>query len=216
MKKIILSAFLLAVSTVGMAQLKGEWRARIRGTYVKPQASGSLSLGGQPTQGSVKIGSSVIPELDFTYFFANRFSANLILGTTRNKVTATNTILEDQELGKVWLLPPTATVLYHQPLGHGILPYVGAGLNYTIFYGKRIYNPSLADVTYKNRLGFATQLGTDIDISKKFFVNVDAKKIWLKTKNDVTTISSVANGATIHSDTKVNPWLLSVGVGVKF
>ncbi len=216
MKKVIISAFLLGISVVGFAQQKGEWRARLRGTYVLPEASAKLSLVGAPTNGSVKIGSSVIPELDFTYFLANKFSANLILGTTRNKVTATGTILGDQGLGKVWLLPPTLTFLYHQPLGHGILPYAGAGVNYTIFYGKKINNAALADVTYKNRFGVAAQLGSDFDISKKWFINIDAKKIWLKTQNDVTTIPSVAGGATIHANTKINPWLLSVGVGVKF
>ncbi|QES89333.1 OmpW/AlkL family protein [Rhizosphaericola mali] len=211
MKKIIFSIAITIFSLHAMAQQKGEWRARLRATYVQPEASATISTIG----GSAKISHTIIPELDFTYFFVDRFSANLILGTTRNKVTATGTALGDVNLGKVWLLPPTLTVLYHQPLGHGILPYAGAGLNYTIFYGKR-NGEYIDNITYKNRLGFATQIGSDFDISKKWFLNIDAKKIWLKTKNDVTTIPSVAGGATVQSDTKINPWLFSVGIGMKF
>ncbi len=210
MKKIGLSVALLMVGMTVFAQNKGEWRARLRATYVVPEASANITT----INGSVDISKQVIPELDFTYFLANRFSANLILGTTRNKVTATNTALGNVELGKVWLLPPTLTFLYYQPVAKGILPYAGAGVNYTIFYGKT-KGPAIADISYKNRFGFATQLGADFDISKKCFINIDAKKIWLKTKNDVTTIPSVAGGATVHSDTKINPWLFSVGVGVK-
>lgn len=214
MKKILFFIAFAGTSIFSFGQQKGEWRARIRATHVSPQASASISTIG----GNVTIGQSTIPELDFTYFFINRFSANLILGTTRNKVTATGTALGNIPLGKVWLLPPTLTFLYHQPLGHGILPYAGAGLNYTIFYGKRFSSP-VADITYKNRFGFATQLGCDIDISKKWFVNVDAKKIWLKTSNDVTTVPLEAldnASATVHSNTKINPWLLSAGIGLKF
>lgn len=211
MRKVFFLVVIVAFSMKGFAQQKGEWRARLRATYVQPEASANISTIG----GSVDISHTVIPELDFTYFFVNNVSANLILGTSRNKVTATGTALGDVELGKVWLLPPTLTVLYHLPVAKGVLPYAGAGLNYTIFYGKR-NGPAIENITYKNKLGFATQIGSDFDISKKWFINVDVKKIWLKTENDVTTIPSVAKHATVHSDTKINPWMFSLGIGLKF
>ena len=56
----------------------------------------------------------------------------------------------------------------------------------------------------------------DFDINKKLFLNLDVKRLWLKTENTVTTIPTVAGGATVHSDTKIDPWLISVGLGVKF
>ncbi|ANI88101.1 OmpW family protein [Arachidicoccus ginsenosidimutans] len=205
MKKLFITTVLLIMGVKLFAQKQGEWRIRLCGTYVVPDASATISTIG----GSVDISKSVIPELDFTYFLVDRVSANLILGTTKNKVTATNTSLGDVPLGHVWLLPPTLTFLYHQPLGNGILPYIGAGVNYTIFYSKSFDAP-VTDISYKNRFGFATQIGSDFDISKKWFINIDAKKIWLKTKNTVQ-----AAGATVYSNTKINPWLFSLGVGVK-
>lgn len=211
MKKILFSAILTVISVMAFAQQKGEWRARLRATYILPDASATISTIG----GSADISKQVIPELDFTYFIVDRVSANLILGTSRHEVTATNTDLGDVDLGKVWLLPPTLTFLYHQPLPGGVVPYIGAGVNYTIFYGVK-EGPAIADISYKNKFGFAAQLGADFDIGKNWFVNVDAKKIWLETENTVTTISSVAGGATVTADTKINPWLLSLGVGLKF
>lgn len=211
MKRIIFSAALIAIGAVAFSQEKGEWRARLRATYVVPDASASISTIG----GSADISKTLIPELDFTYFFLNRFSANLILGTAKHKVTATSTALGDVDLGKVWLLPPTLTFLYHLPVGKCVLPYAGAGVNYTIFYGEK-EGPAIAKITYKNKFSLAAQAGADFDLSKKLLLNVDAKRLWLKTENTVTTIPSVAGGATVHSDTKINPWLISVGLGLKF
>lgn len=211
MKRIIISAALIAISAAAFSQQKGEWRARLRATYVVPDASATITTIG----GSADISKTVIPELDFTYFILDRFSANLILGTSKHKVTATNTALGNVDLGKVWLLPPTLTFLYHQPLTKGVLPYAGAGVNYTIFYGEK-EGPAIAKITYKDKFSFAAQAGVDFDINKKLLLNLDVKRLWLKTANTVTTIPTVAGGATVHSDTKIDPWLISVGLGVKF
>lgn len=211
MKRIIISAALIAISAAAFSQQKGEWRARLRATYVVPDASATITAIG----GSADISKTVIPELDFTYFILDRFSANLILGTSKHKVTATNTALGNVDLGKVWLLPPTLTFLYHQPLTKGVLPYAGAGVNYTIFYGEK-EGPAIAKITYKDKFSFAAQAGVDFDINKKLLLNLDVKRLWLKTENTVTTIPTVAGGATVHSDTKIDPWLISVGLGVKF
>jgi outer membrane protein len=211
MKRIIFSAILITVSTAIFSQEKGEWRTRLRATYVIPDASATITTIG----GSADISKTVVPELDFTYFIANRFSANLILATTKHKVTATNTALGNVDLGKVWLLPPTLTFLYHLPVAKGVLPYAGAGVNYTIFYGEK-KGPAIAKITYKDRFSFAAQAGADFDINKKWFLNVDAKRLWLKTSNSVTTIPSVAEGATVKAETKIDPWLVSVGFGLKF
>lgn len=211
MKRIIFSAALILIGAAAFSQQKGEWRARLRATYVVPSASAEITTIG----GSADISKTVIPELDFTYFLFDRFSANLILGTTKHKVTATNTVHGNVDLGKVWLLPPTLTFLYHLPVAKGVLPYAGAGVNYTIFYGEK-GGPAIAKITYKDKFSFAAQAGADFAINKKWLVNVDAKRLWLKTSNTVTTIPSVAEGATVYSQTKIDPWLISVGLGLKF
>lgn len=211
MKKVWILALLISATLTGLAQEKGEWRVRLRGTVVAPDASADISTIG----GSVDINTTVIPELDFTYFLTKNFSANLILGTTRHKITATQTALGDVEVGKVWLLPPTLTFLYHVPVAKGVLPYFGAGVNYTIFYGEK-NGPAIANTDYKNKFAFAAQIGSDFDICKNLFLNVDVKKIWLKTAATVTTVPTVAGGATVVADTKIYPWLISLGIGKRF
>jgi outer membrane protein len=211
MKKVWILTLLMGVTLTGLAQEKGEWRARLRGTVVAPDASATITTIG----GSADISTTIIPELDFTYFLTKNFSANLILGTTRHEITATKTALGDVKVGKVWLLPPTLTFLYHAPVAKGVLPYIGAGVNYTIFYGTK-NGPAIAKTDYENKFAFAAQIGSDFDISKDFFLNIDVKKIWLRTDATVTTLPSVAGGATVVANTKIDPWLFSFGIGKKF
>lgn len=211
MKKVWILALLVSVTLTGLAQQKGEWRIRLRGTVVAPDASATISTIG----GSADISTTIIPELDFTYFLTKNFSANLILGTTRHQITATETALGDVKVGKVWLLPPTLTFLYHAPVAKGILPYLGAGLNYTVFYGAK-NGAAIAKTNYENNFAFAAQVGSDFDIGKNLFLNIDVKKILLRTEATITTIPSVAGGATVIAHTKIDPWLFSFGVGKRF
>lgn len=205
MKKSFLAGCILLAGLVTFAQNKTEikngdqkWKARLRMIAVMPPST-SYDLSGS----DVKISTAFVPELDFTYFFTQNFAAELILATAKHNVkTVTNGT--EAKLGSVWLLPPTLNLQYHIPLS-GFTPYFGAGVNYTIFYGVKDDAVSLG---YKNAVGFSTQLGADIDINKKWFINIDVKRLFLKT--DVTV-----NTATKLSDVKINPFIVGLGVGVK-
>jgi outer membrane protein len=202
------------------------WRIRLRGVGVLPQESATIGVIG----GDAKISDSFIPELDFTYFFTNHWAAELILGTTRHKVGTTGSDLSaigagtnaDVNLGRVWLLPPTLTLQYHYPVGK-LNPYLGAGINYTIFYSADA-GPVVKDVEYKNKFAFAAQAGLDYDVTKRFFINVDLKKIFLSTTANVDASNLTPAGSpqlspvlgNIQADVKINPWLLGAGIGYKF
>jgi outer membrane protein len=225
--KLYVLALLLFSGATGFAQQKNEFDIRVRAVAVIPQESATIGVIG----GGVNISNSFIPELDFTYYFANNFSAELILGTTKHKVHTTASNLSaigagasaDVDLGKVWLLPPTLTLQYHLPTGTGFKPYIGAGVNYTIFYNAD-EGPVVQAIDYKNKFGFATQLGFDYDLSKKVFLNIDVKKIFLSTDVtvDASNLTPASNPAlspvlkNINADVKINPWLVGVGVGYRF
>lgn len=52
-------------------------------------------------------------------------------------------------------------------------------------------------------------------LNDKFFINVDAKKLFLNT--DVTVdASNLAPGLSIPAKVDIDPWLFGVGVGMKF
>ena len=188
------------------------WQVRLRGVgVVTPNQSAKIGIIG----GDVQISDAFIPELDFTYFFTEHFAAELILGTAKHDVKAINTIAGDIDLGSAWLLPPTLTAQYHFYTSDKKIfkPYIGAGVNYTLFYN--VKSGAVADVKYDNALGYAAQVGFDLMLDDKFFINVDAKRLFLST--DVTVdASNLAPGLSIPATVDIDPWLFGVGVGMKF
>jgi outer membrane protein len=221
MRKIVFAIMALSLMTVNFvnAQDKEEkstefkrWQVRLRGVgVVTPNESAKIGIIG----GDVEISNAFIPELDFTYFFTEHFAAELILGTAKHEVKAVNTAAGNVDLGSVWLLPPTLTAQYHFYTSDKkmLKPYIGAGLNYTFFYN--VKSGGVADIEYDNALGYAAQLGFDLMLDDKFFINVDAKRLFLST--DVTVdASNLAPGLSIPAKVDIDPWLFGVGVGMKF
>ena len=211
MKKIILSIVLgtLFFSNVNAQETAKKddfkkWQARFRWLSVLPNESATIGTIG----GDVEIGKNFIPELDFTYYFTENIAAELILGTTNHDVKAVNTALGNVNLGDVWLLPPTLMLQYHFNISD-FKPYVGAGVNYTIFYNA---DPgAVVDVDYENSFGYALQLGFDYDLDDTWFLNVDAKYIGLS-----TNVSVNAGVATVPAEVDINPLLIGFGVGMRF
>ena len=179
------------------------WQVRLRGVSVQPYEKSTV--GGEDSD--VNISNAFIPELDFTYFFNKNFAAELILGTYKHDVKVGN---DEVSLGSVRLLPPTVTLQYHFYPTKSLKPYVGAGLNYTIFYD--VENGDTLGMDYKNNVGFALQGGVDYFVNDKFFLNVDIKKLYLKTDVDV----DLGLPATVPAEVKINPLLIGFGVGMKF
>lgn len=180
---------------------------RIRALAVVPNESATIEVIG----GDVNISNAYIPELDITYFFTENIAAELILGTSKHDVGAVSTAVGNLDLGSVRLLPPTLTAQYHFS-SETVRPYIGAGINYTMFYD--VDSGPIADaVDYDNSIGFAVQLGFDFDITDRWFLNIDAKYLWLNT--DVTVNAISALGATVGAEVDINPFIAGFGVGYK-
>ncbi len=218
----MMAVSLLSVNFTNAQENKTEdfkrWQVRVRGVGVVPDESANIGVIG----GDVNISNTLIPELDFTYFFTKNIAAELILGTTKHEVNTVGSDISaiggptsaDIDLGSVYLLPPTLTLQYHFLTEEVFRPYVGAGVNYTIFYNEKQGNV-VKDIKYDNSFGYAFQVGFDLMIDDTFFVNADVKKLFLKT--DVTVdASNLAPGLSIPADVDINPWLIGLGVGMKF
>ena len=122
------------IATPSLAQIvdksAGDWLIRGRAIAVMPEESSTISVIG----GEAKVDEAYMPELDISYFFSDNFATELILSTTNHSAQAVGTALGTVDVGDVWLLPPTLTAQYHFAPKTGISPYVGAGINMTLFY----------------------------------------------------------------------------------
>ena len=181
----------------------GKWLVRGRLLGVLPDVgSSSTTIGGH-----VDVKNSVVPEVDASYFFTDHIAAELIAATTRHAVTATNTTSGNVNVGHAWLLPPTLTVQYHFTQFNGFKPYVGAGVNYTLFYSEK--PGALSSVKYDNSFGPALQAGVDVPLGNSWYFNADVKRVWIST-------TAKFNGGAIKANVDINPWLAGVGFGYRF
>ena len=204
MKTFLLAAALAATALVPVAaQAAGEspWQIRARAIGVIPDEGATVT----PLGGSVDIDTSWMPEVDVTYFITDNIALELIAATMEHSVKHTPT---STNLGSVWLLPPTLTLQYHFQPKERFRPYVGAGVNYTIFYNEKA--GALTSVSYDNAFGFALQAGADFAVGDSgYFLNIDVKKVFLET--DVSF-----NGGAIRAKVDIDPWIVGVGFGYRF
>lgn len=200
--------FGLVDTTSAQAAEKSPWMIRGRALIVLPDEDLDSVQPSIPTL-DVSIDDSVVPELDITYFFTPNIAAELILGTTPHDVTTSGPSLD---LGRVWLLPPTLTLQYHFAPEGKIRPYIGAGVNYTIFYGQGDEGAGISNVEYDNGFGWALQAGVDIPIDDHWALNIDVKQIFLST----TASLDVAGVGHVKADVDINPLLVGFGVGYRF
>lgn len=188
----------------------GDVVVRLRGVAVLPQEKGDVNHAALGKIGTVNVKNDYIPEIDATYFVTPNIGLNLIAGTSRHSVSA-DTILGHVNVGKVSLLPPVLTATYHPLPNSQISPYVGAGINYTIFYRENAAGGIINSTDYKNRFGWALQAGADFYLTNNLLLNIDVKKVFLKT--DVNIDSAVG---PLSSKVTLDPWLVGVGIGYKF
>lgn len=188
----------------GDSALKG-LLVRGRAVGVIPQTDASISSIG----GDTELTNSIVPELDFTWFFTKNIAVEAIAAVTPHDVKATGTSLGTVDLGDVWLLPPTVLLQYHHPMANGFKPYIGAGINYTVFFNEDAAGGTVTSVDYDNAFGWALQFGVDYMLNDHWLINLDVKKLFLNT--DV----SLNNGA-ITADVDLDPWIVGVGLGYRF
>lgn len=200
MKKLTAAILLASAFTATAAQAEaGDVLVRLRAIVVAPnEGDGTGALVG------AKVNNDVVPEIDFTYMATDNIGLELIAATSLHKVS-----LGGATVARSYVLPPTLTLQYHFAPKGAIRPYIGAGVNYTIFYSEKARGPLAGnDISMKDSFGWAAQAGVDIDLNKKFFLNLDVKYI------DMTGKARL-NGAYIGK-TDINPFVFGVGFGTRF
>ncbi|MBU6486494.1 MAG: outer membrane beta-barrel protein [Burkholderiales bacterium] len=190
---------MVASDTSSGALHAGDWLVRLRAISIEPEARTNETLSAL----NVGVNNAIVPELDFTYMIRDYLGVELILATSRHQVTSSL-----GNLGGVGVLPPTLLLQYHFNHQGRIRPYVGAGINYTLFYNNGL-NAGGQSISIDNHsFGPAVQAGVDVQITKKLYVNADIKKIWMKT--------SASLGGTSLGTLHIDPLVVGVGIGMKF
>ncbi len=213
-KWILLAGTAVALTATPALAKEGDVLVRARAIVVAPnESSGAVS--GIPGS-KLGVGDSVMPEVDFTYMVTNNIGAELIVATTKHTVSGRGTVSALGDVADTWVLPPTLTLQYHFAPDGKIRPYLGAGVNYSIFYSSKAL-PSLngalgaTKVKLDDSFGYALQAGADIPVSKRVFVNFDVKYI------DMRTTARLTSGATLRTArVRIDPIVVGTGIGIRF
>lgn len=209
----VIAALAMAPHTAYAAA--GDTFVRVRAIMVAPNEKSGPILPTFPAE-KVKISNSAMPEIDITHMVSDHVGFELIAATTKHNASGrTGTTGSIGKLASTWVLPPTLTAQYHFNPEGKVRPYVGAGVNYTLFYSEKPSNAletavGQTKVKMKSSAGWAVQGGVDIAIGKRSFLNFDIKYI------DIDTTARLRTTAIGTQRVKVNLDPIVVGVGLGF
>ncbi|MFC7054253.1 OmpW family protein [Hansschlegelia quercus] len=177
---------------------------RVRAIGLLTDSSAKLNIAG-----SAHVSYDVMPEIDFSYFFTPNLAVEVICCASHHKIRGRGAI-DGLKIGDAWVIPATVTAQYHFTGFGAFKPYVGVGVNYSIYFNEDS-GPGLSHLKLKNSVGPAAQVGFDYMFNEHWGVNFDVKKIYMQPKIRLT-----AGGADVRGKAKINPWVTGVGVTYRF
>ncbi len=201
-RSLVLSSALVATATL-FAPGAAAQETKDTPWLIRARALGVIPLSPSSDPAGLDVKNQGTAEIDISRFITPNFAVELVLATATHEVTAAGE--GETSLGSVSLLPPSLVFQFHPVTEGKARPYIGAGVNYTWFYDRTGELETL-DVT--SEISPVGQVGVDIALRKGVVFNLDAKYIRLRPQ--------VKSGSTVAYDLKIDPLLLSAGVGFRF
>ena len=222
LRKCCALGLLMGMGLSGSAQAweAGDWLVRLRGLHIDPSADSdpinAPALGGAVPGSEVDVDTSTVPELDITYMWTKHIGTELVLAVSENTISAAGTASDLGDVADVWLLPPSLTVQYHFLPDSRFSPYIGAGVNWTVFFSEDLdsnfSNPG-DSIDLENSFSYVFQAGFDVKLDNDWFINLDVKYIDLNTE---ATIRNSSAGDIFVDDVDIDPWTFGFGIGKRF
>ena len=196
MKKysIWLLAALAALANPAIAAEPGDWIIRAGPYGITPKSNNSDIV-------SVEDGFGL--GFNFTYHWTENLAVEVLAAAPFSHDIE---LLDGTKVAETKHLPPTVSLQYHFDTDSAFRPYVGAGLNYTLFFDEKTLGPiSGTSLSLEESFGLAAQLGADFDLSDRLVLNVDLRYI------DIETDASLDGVALTKAD--ISPFVFGVTLG---
>ena len=192
-----LSTALVALAGPALAQSQGDWTVGFGVGYLDPKSDNGTLAGFD-----AEIDDDTRPIFTVEYFIRDNLGIELLASTPFEHDI---TLGGSTDAGSTKHLPPTLSLNYHFPTNSAWKPYVGAGLNYTIFFEE---SSPLGDLELDNSFGLSLQAGLDYQITEQGAVRLNVR--WFDIDSDVKL-----NGADIGT-AEIDPWLVGVSYVHRF
>ena len=223
--KLVCTAIALGTGLSAGAQTSGTWLARVGTTNISPQVTSD----NMTAPSFYNIGTTIGTKTDvggdtqlsggLTYMYTDHFSVDVPIGLPfKHKLYGDGAIAGAGQIGSVKALPFTVFGQYRFNQANSVFrPYLGLGLTYAYFFNEKgsgsltaMTNPGGAATTLsiESKFALTPQLGFTYVVTDKWMLDASFSKTYLKTRTSLST------GQTI--DTRLNPNVLSLGLGMKF
>lgn len=224
MKKNLLTLALLSVISIANAADYKAGDIVVRGgiTNVNPDSSESkIMLGGTDSTMSLSVDDNSQFGLNFVYFYDQNWAIEVLAASPfTHDVTIydPNAVLnvDGAKLAEVTHLPPTVSAIYYFQTDSSFKPYVGLGLNYTIFFDEGFEEApkslGLSNLDLDSSFGLAAQIGADFQLNDKWHINASVRYIDI---NSEATFD-VGGSSIGKADISIDPTVTSILVGYKF
>lgn len=214
----LLCASCLALPLASNAYEAGDIIVRAGPTNVDPNTKSSLiSLGGSALPGtSVNVEDNTQLGFTMTYMVSQRIGIEL-LASTPFKHEITENGIGVNKVGSTKHLPPTLTAQYYpMPADSAFQPYIGAGLNYTVFFSEETADEldgalGEGDLSLDDSFGLALKIGADYALNDHWSLSASAWRLDIDTD---ATIATPSGQVTV--DVEIDPWVYMLGMGYKF
>lgn len=218
MRKMLLAAAAVgacATATPAFAE-RGDMLIKVRGTYGVRAGGDTVTVGVGGSNVSAKAGNAIGAEAAIAYFVTNSVAIEASFGGSGYNVKDSR----GRSLATAGVISPTATLLlYPKPTGR-IRPYFGGGVTFVKFDnekpGEILTNqnsgvPVSYSASMKSGVGAVGQVGIDVSVNDKFYINVDAK---YRIVNSKITIVQGPNSQTVSNN--MRGFVIGAGMGFKF
>jgi outer membrane protein len=227
--KATLSVFTLAAA-LAAAPAYADFAINVGAITVAPDdSSSSLNVieqvaGLQAGSTAVAVNTNTQLGLTFDYRINPNWAVQLIAATPfSHDIKVKGSAIDGLKVGKTKHLPPTLLAQYHFMPGHQTFdPFIGVGLNYTVFFDEKIdgqlegaldaLNVTAANdnvaLKLKSSYGLALQAGVNIKLTDSLGIHA------MLSKMDIDTTGRVqVNGNTIQSvDVDIDPYVAMIGL----
>lgn len=209
----VVAAALLA-GAPAQAYDEGDWLVRVGASNVDPDNSvGSLGAA------DIDIDDDTSVTFNGTWMWTKHMGVELLAALPFEHD------IKAQGLGKVGStkhLPPTLSWQWHFLPDSWFQPYVGAGINWTIFFDdgeEGILKEIGGELELKDTssVGLAGQIGADFQLNDRWFVNVDFRYIKISNEAQVTLPGEDGGDPTVVDvDVDIDPFVYGLHVGYRF
>ena len=194
-RSLLALALACGLASPAFAAEAGSWSFSL-GAHVVDPSSGNGSLAGGALEADV--GSDWKPTITAEYFF----TPNLGLEVLAALPFEHDISLNGAKAGSTKHLPPTFTLQYHFD-GETVSPFIGAGVNYTLFFDQQTSGPLAgAELDLGNSWGLAAHAGVDFRLADNRAIRLDVR--WMDIDTDVSV-----NGADVGT-VKIDPLVYGV------